>query len=177
MPTARPRRVVTGHDSTGRSVVLADSPAPKSHAIPGATFHEIWNTTAMPAPVRPSEPREPTDRPLVTPPDPNGTIIRVVDLGPRSVSPMHRTESIDYGIVLAGEVHLVLDDGSETVLRPGDIVVQRGTDHAWENRAGEPARMVFILVDGSFSDELRRIVPAEALEHLFSAPLDREPDA
>ena len=80
----------------------------------------------------------------MTPPDPNGTIIRIVDLEPRSRSPMHRTESIDYGIVLAGEVILVLDDGSETLLGPGDVVVQRGTDHAWVNQT-----------DGAGADGLR----------------------
>jgi quercetin dioxygenase-like cupin family protein len=108
----------------------------------------------------------------VTPPDPGGTIIRVVDLAPGSVSPMHRTESVDYGIVLSGEVHLVLDDGSETRLVAGDVVVQRGTDHAWENRTSAPASMAFVLVDGSFSDELRRVVAPEALERLYSDALD-----
>ena len=107
-------------------------------------FHELWNTPSVPAPVTAFEAREPTDRPLVTPPDPGGTIIRIVDLEPGSVSPMHRTESIDYGIVLTGQVHLVLDDGSQTALDPGDVVIQRGTDHAWENRTEKPAQMVFI---------------------------------
>jgi len=165
-----PRRVVTGHDDRGRSVVLADGPTPKTHALPDATFHELWNTTAMPAPVRPAELREPTTRPLVTPPDPNGTIVRIVDLAPRSRSPMHRTESIDYGIVLAGEVILVLDDGSETTLSTGDVVVQRGTDHAWVNPLDEPARMAFVLVDGRFTDELRALLPAE--RKLFDEALD-----
>jgi quercetin dioxygenase-like cupin family protein len=165
-----PRRVVTGHDADGRSVVLADGPAPKSHPIPGATFHELWNTTAAPAPIASEEAREPTDRPLVTPPDPNGTIIRIVDLDPRSRSPMHRTESIDYGIVLAGEVTLVLDGGSETALHAGDVVVQRGTDHAWANATDEPARMAFVLVDGRFTDGLKAVLPGEPA--LFDRALD-----
>jgi quercetin dioxygenase-like cupin family protein len=165
-----PRRVVTGHDAEGRSVVLADGPAPQSHAIPGATFHELWNTAAAPAPIAPAEPREPTDRPLVTPPDPNGTIIRIVDLEPRSRSPIHRTESIDYGIVLAGEVTLVLDDGSETALHAGDVVVQRGTDHAWVNATDDLARMAFVLVDGRFTDELKALLPAGTA--LFDHALD-----
>jgi quercetin dioxygenase-like cupin family protein len=165
-----PRRVVTGHDAEGRSVVLADGPAPKSHAIPGATFHELWNTAAAPAPIAPAEPREPTDRPLVTPPDPNGTIVRIVDLDPRSQSPLHRTESVDYGIVLAGEVTLVLDDGSETALHAGDVVVQRGTDHAWVNETDKPARMAFVLVDGRFTDELAALLPGEPA--LFDDALD-----
>jgi quercetin dioxygenase-like cupin family protein len=165
-----PRRVVTGHDARGRSVVVSDSRAPRSHSVPGATFHELWNTTASPAPVAPEEPREPTDRPLVTPPDPQGTIVRIVDLDPRSRSPMHRTETIDYGIVLAGEVVLVLDDGSETALGVGDVVVQRGTDHAWANPGDDPARMAFVLVDGRFTDELRALLPAGP--ELFDGALD-----
>ena len=164
-----PRRVVTGHDARGRSVVLSDGPAPKSHAVPGATFHEIWNTTAMPALVLPSEPREPTDRPLVTPPDPGGTIIRVVDLAPGSVSAMHRTESVDYGIVLSGEVHLVLDDGSETRLVAGDVVVQRGTNHSWENRSDVVVRMAFVMIDGALTEGVRATTgPLE----FFDAVLD-----
>ena len=165
-----PRRVVTGHDARGRSVVVSDSCAPRSHSVPGATFHELWNTTASPAPVAPEEPREPTDRPLVTPPDPQGTIVRIVDLDPRSRSPMHRTETIDYGIVLAGEVVLILDDGRETALGVGDVVVQRGTDHAWANPGDDPARMAFVLVDGGFTDELKALLPAEA--ELFDRALD-----
>jgi naringenin degradation protein FdeH len=165
-----PRRIVTGHDRDGRSVVLSDGPVPKSHSIPSATFHELWNTKETPAPVLPVEPREPTDRPLVTPPDRDGTIIRIVDLEPGSRSPMHRTETIDYGIVLEGEVVLVLDDGSETRLSKGDVVVQRGTEHAWVNDAAEAARMVFVLVGGRFSDELKALLPDEP--DLFDLPLD-----
>jgi quercetin dioxygenase-like cupin family protein len=164
------RRVVTGHDAAGRSVVLRDGATPKTHAVPGATFHELWNTAAMPAPVSRTEPSEPTERPLVTPPDPNGTIVRIVDFAPGSRSPMHRTETIDYGIVLDGEMILVLDDGSETPLRPGDVVVQRGTDHAWVNPGGEPARMVFVLVDGLFTHDLNALLGTEAA--MFDRPLD-----
>jgi quercetin dioxygenase-like cupin family protein len=168
-----PRRVVTGHDAEGRSVILSDGPAPKSLTIPSAVFHEIWSTAETPVPLLPEEPSEPTtSRPLRTPPDPNGTVIRIVDLQPRAGSPMHRTQSVDYGIVLQGEVHLVLDDGSETRLAPGDVVVQRGTDHAWENRTDSVARMAFMLIDGVFTEELRELLPPEALERLFSQPLD-----
>ena len=152
------RRVVTGHDAGGRSVVLSDGPAPKTHAVPGATFHELWNTPATPASIAREEPREPTNRPVVIPPDANGTIVRIVDFGPRSRSPMHRTETIDYGIVLVGEVTLVLDDGSETALHAGDVVVQRGTDHAWVNATDETARMAFVLVDGRFTDDLGQLL-------------------
>ena len=164
-----PRRVVTGHDPEGRSVVLEDGSAPRSHSIPDATFHELWNTGETPAPLRARETREPTDRPLVTPPDAGGTIVRIVDLAPGSLSPMHRTETVDYGIVLAGSVVLVLDDGSKTALAAGDVVVQRGTSHAWGNPGEDTARMAFVLVDGRFGDELRELLGDP---HLFDRALD-----
>jgi uncharacterized cupin superfamily protein len=66
---------------------------------------------------------------------------------------MHRTESIDYGIVISGEMTLVLDR-AETLLRPGDVVIQRGTNHAWANRSGRVCRMLFVLVDGRFDPEI-----------------------
>jgi uncharacterized cupin superfamily protein len=88
----------------------------------------------------------------------------VAAIAPGVVSPTHRTESVDYGIVLDGEVMLVLDD-SETALRPGDVVVQRGTSHRWENRFGESARMAFILVDGAFTDDLRTTLGDVTLLH------------
>ncbi len=62
---------------------------------------------------------------------------------------MHRTESVDYGVVIEGECTLVLDEG-EVALRPGSVVVQRGTNHAWANRSGRPCRMLFVLVDGRY---------------------------
>jgi uncharacterized cupin superfamily protein len=73
---------------------------------------------------------------------------------------MHRTRSIDYGIVLQGEIYLILDD-SETLLRAGDIVVQRGTDHAWENRSDRLCRMAFILIGGEFDLSLRALLPEQ----------------
>ena len=103
------------------------------------------------------------------PPDPNGTKIRINEFPPGAVSPMHRTQTVDYGIVLQGEVVLVLDD-TETVLRSGDVVVQRGTDHRWENRSGAVARMAFVLVDGAFSDRLTKRLPEGVMESLLTDP-------
>ena len=162
--TWTPRRVVTGHDAEGTSVFLSDGPPPVTRtAADGAVFHELWSTDAAPAPVAPDEP-EPTHRDLTVPPGPNGTKIRINDIPPGAGSPMHRTETIDYGVVLSGEITLVLDD-SETTLRPGDVVIQRGTDHRWENRGTEPARVAFILVDGAFTEDLRALLgDAELME-------------
>src|SRR5262245_47529219 len=93
-----PRRVVTGHDDTGRSVMLSDAPTPTTAALEnGAAFHEIWATGETPAPIAAAESAEPTDRPLQVPPDSRGTIVHVIDMPPGAVAPMHRTKSIDYG--------------------------------------------------------------------------------
>jgi quercetin dioxygenase-like cupin family protein len=98
--------------------------------------------------------------------------VRFVDFSANAVSPMHRTQTVDYGVVVSGRVSLLLDDGSETLLEAGDIVVQRGTDHAWANRSDGVSRMLFVLVDGAFDEELKAGLPAGALERLFDHALD-----
>jgi mannose-6-phosphate isomerase-like protein (cupin superfamily) len=163
------RRVVTGHDANGRSIIISDGMPPNVRDKGTLVdFIEIWNTASSPAPISADEP-EPTDGPLMVPPPAGGSKIRLNDFYPghvRKLQPradgrhpmMHRTRSIDYGIVLEGEIYLILDD-SETLLRAGDIVVQRGTDHAWENRSERVARMAFILVGGEFTPQLRATLP------------------
>jgi hypothetical protein len=166
-----PRRIVTGHDEQGRSVVMSDGAPPVARRLQeeGVAFFEVWNTNAMPAPIEAVE-SDPTQRPITIPPRPNGTVIRVNEFLPGHLqpdgrqSPMHRSETVDYGIVLEGEMVLVLDDGVEVELRPGDIVIQRGTDHAWANRSGAVARMAFVLVDGAFADGLRALLPGGGIE-------------
>jgi quercetin dioxygenase-like cupin family protein len=160
---------VTGHDEQGTSVFLSDGPTPTSVTISnGTVFHELWATFATPAPLTAQEP-EPTDRPLSVPPPRNGVKIVINEIAARSASPMHRTATVDFGIVLDGEITLVLE-GTETDLQAGDVVVQRGTDHLWENRSDAVARIAFILIDGVFTDELAGILPAGALEHLMGDP-------
>ncbi|WP_413460343.1 cupin domain-containing protein [Herbaspirillum huttiense] len=145
-------------------------------AIPGTLFHEVWSTSATPA--RVDNGPDPSLGALVLSPPERGTRMRFVDIPPdteeflasasskmheafsqigeaaastvQTDSPhplMHRTQSVDYGIVIEGEMTLVLDRG-EVALKPGSVVVQRGTNHAWANRSGKPCRMLFILVDG-----------------------------
>jgi mannose-6-phosphate isomerase-like protein (cupin superfamily) len=171
-----PRRVVTGHSSEGVSIVVSDGPVPVTRELPqdGVAFHEIWNTTGAPAPINALEEVDPTERELAVPPPPLGTKIRINEFAPGHLderglqSPVHRTESIDYGIVLEGEITLVLDD-SEVTLHAGDVVVQRGTDHAWANRGSTTAKVVFVLVDGRFEDDLVAILPEGAVEGLMHA--------
>ena len=183
MPTI-PRRVVTGHDQRGVSVFADDGPVPVVRTAPdGALFYEVWGTSAMPAPVSAIEP-DPTvlsntvlsntGSAVTVPPAPNGTKIRINEFPPGVVSPVHRTQSVDYGIVLSGEVVLVLDD-AETVLRAGDVVVQRGTSHRWENRSGLTARMAFILIDGAFTAELLGMLGPGVLGGLLHDPMQHDP--
>ncbi|MGH3246250.1 MAG: cupin domain-containing protein [Trebonia sp.] len=179
MPTI-PRRVVTGHDDNGVSLFAADGPVPVVRTAPdGALFYEIWGTDAMPAPIGTGSigagpgdagAPDPALGALSVPPAPNGTKIRINEFPPGVVSPVHRTQSVDYGIVLSGEVVLVLDD-AEKVLRAGDVVVQRGTSHRWENRSADTARMAFILIDGAFTAELLDSLGAEVLDGLLRDPL------
>jgi quercetin dioxygenase-like cupin family protein len=152
--SAAPRRIVTGHDASGKSVVLSDAATPKTLDIGSAAFHEIWITAQTPAPIAATEP-EPTERPVRTPPPADGVIVRFTEMAPGAESPMHRTETVDVGVVLEGETWLLLDDGSETRVGAGDAVVQRGTNHAWANRSDRPVRMVFVLIDGTITDDLR----------------------
>lgn len=154
-PLPVPRRIVTGHDASGRSVIISDGPSPKTTDIGTAAFHEIWVTAQMPVPISATEP-EPTDIPIRVPPPGQGVVIRYTDQAPGAESPMHRTETLDVGIVLEGETWLLLDDGSETRVGPGDAVVQRGTNHAWANRSDRPVRMMFILIDATIVDEVRK---------------------
>ena len=90
-----------------------------------------------------------------TPPPADGVVVRVTEMAPGAESPMHRTETVDVGVVLEGETWLLLDDGSETRVGVGDAVVQRGTNHAWANRSDLPVRMLFVLIDGTIGQELR----------------------
>jgi quercetin dioxygenase-like cupin family protein len=156
MPYAAPMSV-TGHDASGKSIVLSDGPNPKVLDIGTAAFHEVWITDQMPVPIAATEEREPTDRPVRTPAPPNGVTVRFTEMAPGAEAPMHRTETVDVGVVLSGETWLILDDGSETRVGPGDAVVQRGTNHSWANRGDVPVRMVFVMIDGEITDDLRAV--------------------
>jgi mannose-6-phosphate isomerase-like protein (cupin superfamily) len=157
-------------------------------AIPGTVFHEVWSTAATPAPA--DNGPDPTTGQLTLPPPKLGTRLRFVDIPPdtaeflahgaarmqdaftevgdaaastvRAHSPhplMHRTESVDYGIVIEGELTLVLDD-SEVQLRPGSVVIQRGTNHAWANRSQRPCRILFMLIDGAYDPAIATALAA-----------------
>lgn len=173
------KRVVTGHDSNGKSIFVSQAPPRRKVtlvAVPGLEFAELWATEGRQSiPVSTQDPAL-TMESFV--PSPEGTRFRVVVFPPESEAPesapteeqaaaaraeilaklpglgetvepdfrMHTTDTIDYGIVVSGEIWLDLDDGQETLLRTGDCVIQNGTRHAWRNRSGQPCRMVFVMV-------------------------------
>ena len=108
-----------------------------------------------------AEPTEPNERAFTIMPV-SGHLLRIIEIYPPSLggkrTVMHRTGTLDYVVVISGEIVLVLDD-SEVTLRQGEVVVQRGTDHAWENRSSQPARMAFFHIDAQFSDDLLKLLP------------------
>src|ERR1700728_3529076 len=133
------RRIVTGHDATGRAVVTSDQSLTAQPAGAGASgFPRLWTTTSWPADNLDASDGARLGSGLTAA---NGSVLRIVDMAPGHRSPMHRTQSLDYGIVLAGEIDLELDEGCIVSLNVGDVVGQRGTIHAWINRGTTPARM------------------------------------
>lgn len=139
------RRVVTGHDDKAQSVVVIDDVIESEPARGGvAFFAKPWTSATSPA-----DNDDPTDGATretgLT--IEGGTVLRYVDFPPGHRSPMHRTSSLDYGIVLEGAVELELDGGRRVALKPHDLVVQRGTIHAWINPGPGWARMVFAMID------------------------------
>jgi mannose-6-phosphate isomerase-like protein (cupin superfamily) len=160
-----PRRVVTGHDEHGKSVVVSDGTPPQDHPMRGtaigADFTEIWSTAETVPSLTSLPDGEPTARSFTIMP-PTGHLLRIIDIYPPSMggqrTVMHRTRTLDYAVVIEGEIVLVLDD-SEVVLGPGDVAVQRGTDHAWENRTDQLTRMAFFHIAAEFSDELLAKLP------------------
>jgi mannose-6-phosphate isomerase-like protein (cupin superfamily) len=167
------RRIVTGRDSSGKAVVLYDGEAPNVSVRPVRrnVSRLIWTTGGAPADISGD-----CDRgalPSGTSPAPCGSVFRIIDYPPATPESeklelghrlkqlegessieglpprhpfMHRTRTIDYAIVLSGEIDMLLDD-SEVHLTAGDVLVQQGTNHAWVNRGSETCRIVFVLID------------------------------
>jgi quercetin dioxygenase-like cupin family protein len=141
------RRVVTGHDDSARAVIRSDETfEPQLIASGDAAFSLLWTTDSVPADNNDETDGREREAGLTLH---QGSVIRVVDMLPGGVSPAHRTNSIDYGIVLSGQVELELDDGARTILGPGNICVQRGTMHLWRTIGDEPCRIVFVLTEAA----------------------------
>jgi quercetin dioxygenase-like cupin family protein len=142
------RRVVTGHDTSNVAKAIIDGPATNHKGgASGAQSTLIWITEGAPAEMPVGENVEDLGaRILGTPPPPNGTRFCVITFPPGNPGRMHRTETIDYVIVMQGELDMDMDD-STVKLKAGDVMVQRGTNHSWVNRGTEVARAAFVLID------------------------------
>lgn len=143
--TGSVRRVVTGHNGAGKAVIRSDAVFEPAVIPSGdAAFALVWATASVPADNNDETDGRDRDAGLTIH---KGSVIRIVDMLPGGASPMHRTNSIDYGVVLTGAVELELDSGEKTVLHAGDICVQRGTMHLWRAIGDEPCRIAFILTE------------------------------
>ncbi|MFN2645751.1 MAG: cupin domain-containing protein [Burkholderiales bacterium] len=169
----RVRRVLTGHDAEGRSTIIADGAAPtlkEMASMPGLALTDLWETTGAPADNDGHS--DAAARPVHLEPPKNGTLFRIVEFPPdshwrhradareafdsiaaghapdkSSSDPMmHKTNTVDYIVVLKGEIYAVLDQG-ETLLKPGDVFIQRGTNHSWSVRSDEACVIAVVLVN------------------------------
>ena len=164
------RRVVTGLDDNNHAVVLFDSMMPLKAVGPGIIATNFWITDSYPPSLLKDDP---SGRPIGTAPPDNGTKFRVVEFAPLDAAAeaklppemiakgianapkrgipvkhplMHRTRSLDYAVILSGEIDMMLDD-TNVHLKPGDVIVQQATNHAWVNHGKEPCRILFVLMD------------------------------
>jgi quercetin dioxygenase-like cupin family protein len=142
------RRVVTGHGAGNAAKVIREGAATNTKTPrPGVASTLMWCTDAMPADIGLGENVEDMGaRILGTAPPENGSRFIVMEFAPGVASEMHRTETIDYIAVLDGEIDMDMD-ASTVKLRAGDVMVQRGTHHAWVNRGTAPARLAIVLLD------------------------------
>ncbi len=168
------RRIVTGHDAKGRSIFIMDGDAtiPSGRNSAGTSVVELWQTDCAPADNTGNV--DPTDHPYRLPPPSHGSVFRVVEYPPDKQrfaalkaqqwsadakdqgykrdtantrhAGFHKTDTIDYAIVLDGEIYALMDEG-EKLMKAGDVLIQRGTSHAWSNRTDRPARVAFVLID------------------------------
>jgi hypothetical protein len=171
------RRIVTGNDAQGRSRIVEDAAATSIRTVaerPGYRAVNVWRTTEMP--IRISAEDSTPEHKGILPPK-NGTILRIIDFPPEPKDPaerqrriaatfgtiftdaahdkregkhpgMHTTRTVDYAIILEGEIWAVMDQ-DETLMKAGDVLIQRGTNHAWANRSDKTCRIAFVLMDGA----------------------------
>ena len=140
------RRIVTGHNPQGSAVLKSDARfASEPIASGDAEFALLWTTATVPADNNDETDGRARDAGLTIE---QGSVFRIVDFLPGAMSPMHRTNSVDYGIVLSGEIELELENGIRTIAGPHSVIIQRGTNHKWRNpSASDYARVAFVLIE------------------------------
>lgn len=147
------RRVVTGHTPEGRARVKQDDIMDNVVVLrSGNSGCVMWATDDAPADVNTDE--DPAYRKMDIEPPALGSVFRVLELAPGKEPYMHRTQTVDYALVLSGECVMLLDDGEEVTLKAGDVLIQRGTNHGWTNRSNEPCRLAFVLIGATAPKEL-----------------------
>ena len=152
------RRVVTGHDDQGRAKVLIDEQVKNViSSRPGANSSVIWSSVGFP--VNNDGDQDPSRKQIHTTID-NGTVFRVVSFGPGVSARNHRTDSIDYAVVMSGEIDMELDIGS-VHLKAGDVLVQRGTIHNWVNKGKAPCVIAFTLIASKSVSAGGKTLPAQ----------------
>ena len=152
------RRVVTGHDANGRAVVKIDEVSKNLvSGRPGATACVVWTTESFP--VNNTGDADQGQRQVGTTLN-NGTVFRIVEFAPGVAPRNHRTDSIDYAVIVSGEIDMELDD-SVVRLKAGDVLVQRGTIHNWVNRGTEPCVIAFVLIDAKPVEVNGKVLHAE----------------
>jgi quercetin dioxygenase-like cupin family protein len=157
--TLQVRRVVTGHNAHGSAIVTIDEITKNVvSSRPGISASVVWTTDTFPADN--SGPEDGGARKVSTA-HAGGTVFRVIEFAPGASPRMHRTDSIDYAVVIAGEIDMQLDDNKEVHLRAGDVLVQRGTIHNWVNRGDKPCIMAFVLIDAKPVTAAGRTLHAE----------------
>ena len=171
------RRVVTGHDENGKAIIVSDSAATsilQRPNRPGVKLTNLWQTNDTPADFNGQT--ETVDGPFVLHPPKNGSVFRIIEFLPEDPEVMktldgqaafaemgashnvvedarhpfmHRTDTVDYAVILSGSITMMMDEEDDDVeLNAGDVVIQRGTNHAWSNRSDGPCHIMFVLIDG-----------------------------
>lgn len=151
------RRVVTGHDASGKAIVTIDDIAHGEPRRPGAEAAMIWTSVGFP--ISNDGAADEGKREGVATTLPGGTVFRILALEPGNGPRMHRTDSLDYAVVMSGEIDMELDD-SVVHCKAGDVIVQRGTVHNWVNRGTETCVLAFVLMDAKPVEVGGKMLPA-----------------
>jgi quercetin dioxygenase-like cupin family protein len=155
--TLQVRRIVTGHDANGKAIVTIDEVARNNPAArPGVTTCVAWTSEGFP--VDNNGTADEAKRQTGTTHD-NGTVFRIIEFAPGNAERNHRTDSLDYAVVLSGEIDMDLD-GANVHVKAGDVIVQRGTIHNWINRGSEPCVIAFVLIAAHSAVAGGRVLPA-----------------
>ena len=145
------RRIVTAHDASGRSMVGSDSVinSQPGKMQPAISIANLWLNTLPPA----LDGADPALQDFPMLPNNGGAVFRILELMPGTPPHMHKTETIDYIVVLAGTLNMLLDDGTELAMKSHDVMIQRATVHGWANRGSEPCRFATVVIDATGAQE------------------------